>query len=89
METNGKVEYDYEYMEDGVNINHFLVEPEHRQEGHGRRTLDNLVKKFDQEGYNYVVINMKGGEIAVKFLESCGFDIVEKSNDHVTGEREL
>lgn len=89
MHNVEKVEYDYEYMEDGVNINHFFVKPNHRQEGRGKSTLNDLIRKFKTEGYDYVVINMKGGDIAVEFLESCGFTIVEELGEHVTAEKEI
>jgi GNAT superfamily N-acetyltransferase len=89
MRNVGKVEHNYEYMEDGVNINHFFVKPDHRQEGRGKSTLKGLIQKFEKEGYNYVVINMKGGDIAVEFLESCGFTIVEELGEHIKAEKEI
>lgn len=90
MQDTGKVEYDYEYLEDGVNINHFFVKPEYRKEGNGKKVLKRLIKKFEEERMDYVVVNMKGGDKAESFLKSQGFKIIEKLDDgHITAEKDL
>jgi tRNA(Met) C34 N-acetyltransferase TmcA len=83
------VEVDYERLESGVNISHLFVDREHRREGRASKTLDILMSKFRQEGYDYVVVNMGGGESAQNFLRLNGFDIVEVKGEHVTAEIEL
>lgn len=83
------VEVDYERLESGVNISHLFVDRNHRREGIASKTIDILMNKFRKEGYDYIVVNMGGGESARKFLRSNGFEIVEVRGDHVTAEIEI
>lgn len=89
MKKINEVEVSYEYLDkrhSGVNINHFYVPPHRRREGLGSQVLQKLVSKFENENFNYVVVNMKGGDKAESFLKSNGFEIVDRYQNSVTGE---
>lgn len=92
MENINDVEFTYEYLDvdkSGVNINHFYVPPSKRGEGIGTKVLQDLVSKFKQENLDYIIINMKGGDIAESFLKSNNFDIVDRFDESVTAEMEI
>lgn len=89
MREKDGVKFEYEYFENGVNVNHFYVKGDKRRLGNGSRVLNDLISKFEDEGYDYVVVNMGGGRAAVEFLQSNDFDIVEHRGDHVTAEIEI
>ncbi|EMA43556.1 GNAT family N-acetyltransferase [Halococcus saccharolyticus] len=91
--TRSKIEYDYEPLgENGVNITHFRVIKAERRTGMGTAVMSALLDRFAAEGYEYVVVNMGGGEIACRFLtDTFGMSIVEGPNadGFVTAERDL
>lgn len=78
---------------DGVNINHFKVEPDKRGEGRGTEAMTALLDYFSQQGREYVVVNIGTGgrkpEDVVSWLTRFGFDINEASAGHVDGILEL
>lgn len=85
--TSSTAYVDYEWLETGVNINHFRVDPDRRRQDHGTTVLVQLLAAAANAGAEYIVVNMKGGEPARQFLEHHGFEIVEhhSSDGHVTG----
>lgn len=89
MKKENGVEFEYEHLEDGVNINHFFVDIDKRGNGRGSEVIQSLIDRFEDQGYNYVVVNMGGGEGSREFLRRNGFEIVEFSEDHVTAETDL
>ena len=89
MEKIDHVEFDFEYHKNGVNISHLFVDPNHRNQDYGSKVLTELEKRFEKEGLDYIVVNMKGGDVAKSFLRSNGFNIVEEQGEHVTGEKDI
>jgi GNAT superfamily N-acetyltransferase len=91
--TRSKIEYDYEPLdENGVNITHFRVIQAERRKGMGTAVMTALLDRFAAEGYEYVVVNIGGGEIACRFLtDTFGMEIVEGPNadGFVTAELDL
>lgn len=87
------VEYDYEPVsETGVNITHFRVAESERRKGIGSAVMGALLDRFATEGYEYVAVNIRGGEIARRFLvEKHDMTLVEGPNPDgfVTAERSL
>jgi Acetyltransferase (GNAT) family. len=73
----------------GININHFFVEPSMRRRGRASDVLSALVEEARHMGYEYVVINMRGGDEAEWFLRHHGFSVVERVRDSVTAERQI
>jgi len=89
MKKENGVEFEYERLENGVNINHFFVDIDKRGNGRGTEVIQRLIDKFEDEGYKYVVVNIGGGKRSREFLKKNGFKIVEFSEDHVTAEIDL
>lgn len=91
--SSDSVEYQWEWLDDeknGVNIYHFKVPHNIRNQGYGTQVLSELLDKFREKEAEYVVINMKGGEQAIKFLQTFDFEILEEKTDgHITAEYEL
>ena len=87
------VEYDYEQAsESGISITHFRVAESERRNGIGSAVMSALLDRFAADGYEYVVVNIRGGEVARRFLtEKHGMKIVEgpNSDGFVTAERSL
>jgi len=87
------VECDCEQVcENGVNITHFRVAEAERRKGIGTAVMGALLDRFAAEGYEYVVVNMCGGEVARRFLTGTfGMKLVEGPNPDgfVTAERDL
>jgi len=76
---------------DGVNINHFYVDPDRRRQSLGTTTLDTLITHFTETypSLEYVVVNAKGGVGMKRLLSALGFKIIEDHSDrdgHITGE---
>ena len=91
--ARSKIEYDYEPLdENGVNITHFRVIQAERRNGMGTAVMGALLDRFAAEGYEYVVVNIGGGEIACRFLtDAFDMEIVEGPNadGFVTAELDL
>jgi ribosomal protein S18 acetylase RimI-like enzyme len=84
------VDYDFDYLDGGVNINHFIVDPKHRRRGVGSRVLHALVSQFEKDQtVEYIVVNMRGGDSAELFLRKNGFKIVDRFGESVTAELEF
>lgn len=87
------VEYDYEPVSDtGMGITHFRVDESERRHGVGTAVMRALLARFAAAGYEYAVVNMRGGDAAHRFLtDSLGMTIVEGPNPDgfVTAETEL
>ena len=87
------VEYDYEQAsESGVSITHFRIAESERRKGIGSAVMSALLDHFAAEGYEYAVVNIRGGEVARRFLtEKHGMTLVEGPNPDgfVTVERSL
>lgn len=87
------VEYDYEQVsESGISITHFRVAESERRNGIGSAVMSGLLDRFAAEGYEYVVVNIRGGKISRRFLiEKHGMKIVEGPNPDgfMTAERSL
>ena len=80
--ARSKIEYDYEPLDkNGVNITHFRVIQAERRRGMGTAVMSALLDRFATEGYEYVVVNIGGGEVARRFLtDTFGMEIVEGPN---------
>ena len=91
--SHSTVEYDYEQVsESGISITHFRVAESERRNGIGSAVMSALLDRFAAEGYEYVVVNIRGGQISRRFLtEKHGMKIVEGPNPDgfVTAERSL
>lgn len=87
--TVAGVEYATDDLDGGLNINHLFVPPTDRREGRGGAVLTALVAEAARKGYEYVVVNMAGGDPAAAFLREHGFDVVERTGDRMTAERDL
>lgn len=76
------IEYDYEPLDaNGVNISHFRVAEAERRKGMGTAVMGALLDRFATEGYEYVVVNIGGGEVARRFLtDTFGMRVVEGPN---------
>ena len=87
------VEYDYEPVSDtGMGITHFRVDESERRHGVGTAVMRALLARFAADGYRYVVVNMRGGDAARRFLTGeLGMTLVEGPNPDgfVTAEIEL
>lgn len=86
------IEMQCERLESGLNINHFEVGSTNRRKGRGTEAIQTILEfSKDDSEIEYIVVNMKGGEPAVFFLETLGFDIVghDQSDGHVTAEMEI
>ena len=91
--SHSTIEYDYEQAsESGISITHFRVAESERRNGIGSAVMSALLDRFAAEGYEYVVVNIRGGQISRRFLtEKHGMKIVEGPNPDgfVTAERNL
>lgn len=89
MNIDLPVEIDIEYLEDGINVNHFVSKEEGN--GYAKQALNEIIAKAENEGYEYVVINIgnNGQKDSAEFLEEIGFEIIESHKDHITAEFEL
>lgn len=90
-------EYDYDLLGEpitGININHLIVNKEFRRQGIATSIIEQLIagarSKYNIE---YAVINIgrktNDETGVVSYLQSNEFNIVEKSADHITAEKEI
>lgn len=80
------VECKIERLENGINVWHFVSVDEGN--GNAKEALKRVVLTAEQEGYEYVVVNIgdKGGRDSEEFLSNLGFNIIESGINHVTAE---
>jgi GNAT superfamily N-acetyltransferase len=66
--------------EKGAIINHFKVKKDHRRQKLGSKVLSEIENGLKNIGYNYIAVNMAGGNKSANFLRSKNYEIVDKVN---------
>jgi GNAT superfamily N-acetyltransferase len=61
----------------------FLMEPEFRGIGLGRRLMDTLLAHCEQKGYTHILLwTFKGLDAAVHLYQQAGFTLTEEKENH-------
>jgi GNAT superfamily N-acetyltransferase len=89
MRNRGGVRWATEPVGGGINVWHFKVDPRVRRQGRGTEVLDGVASEAWQNGYEYMIVNMSGGDAAEAFLRDRGLEVVERVGQSVTAERDL